>query len=74
MTELGDAELAEPGVMAPSGDKTPQAARLYVKRAERQRLSAAAKRGRQLKANETEPRVDLEGDGVDLDHKFDLIN
>lgn len=32
MTELGDAELAEQGVMALSGHKTPQAARLYVKR------------------------------------------
>jgi hypothetical protein len=32
MTELGDAELAEQGVMALSGHKTPRAARLYVKR------------------------------------------
>ena len=31
MTELGDAELAEQGVMALPGHKTPEAARLYVK-------------------------------------------
>ena len=40
----GDAELAEQGVMALSGHKTPHAARLYVKRTERQRVRAAAKR------------------------------
>jgi integrase len=44
MTELGDAELAEQGVMALSGHRTPQAARLYVKRTEAQRVAAAAKR------------------------------
>ena len=44
MTELGDAELAEQGVMALSGHKTPQAARLYVKRTEAQRVAAASKR------------------------------
>ena len=44
MTELGDAELAEQGVMALSGHRTPQAARLYVKRTQYQRLRAAAKR------------------------------
>jgi hypothetical protein len=32
MTELGDAELVEQGVMALSGHKTVQAARLYAKR------------------------------------------
>src|SRR5262249_51158268 len=36
MTELGDAELAEQGVMALSGHRTPQAARLYVKRTDHQ--------------------------------------
>ena len=41
MTELGDAELAEQGVMALSGHKTPEAARLYVKRTELQRKRAA---------------------------------
>jgi len=44
MTELGDAQLAEQGVMALSEHKTPQAARLYMKRTEIQRLAAAAKR------------------------------
>ena len=32
MTELGDAELAAKGMMALSGDRTPRAARLYLKR------------------------------------------
>ena len=44
MTELGDAKLAEQGVMALSGHKTPQAARLYVKRTDVQRVAAARKR------------------------------
>ena len=44
LTELGDAELTEQGVMSLSGHKTPTAARLYVKRTENQRLAAAAKR------------------------------
>jgi len=44
MTELGDAELTEQGVMALSGHKTPEAARLYLKRTETQRASAARKR------------------------------
>jgi integrase len=60
MTELGDAELAEQGVMALSGHKTPQAARLYVKRTERQRVTAAAKRRQWIEANETETRVEME--------------
>ncbi len=61
MTELGDAELAEQGVMALSGHKTPQAARLYVKRTDRQRSAAAAKRREWVEANETKTRVDLKG-------------
>lgn len=44
LTELGDAELTEQGVMALSGHKTPQAARLYVKRTEEQRVTAARRR------------------------------
>lgn len=44
MTELGDAGATEAEVMASSGHKTPDAARLYVKRTETQRLSAARKR------------------------------
>ena len=43
LTELGNAELTEQGVMALSGHKTPQAARLYVKRTEAQRVTAARK-------------------------------
>jgi len=62
MTELGDAELAEQGVMALSGHKTPQAARLYVKRTEHQRVRAAAKRRSFVEANETATRVEMEGD------------
>ena len=44
MTELGDAELTEQEIMSLSGHVTPAAARLYVKRTERQRLQAAIKR------------------------------
>ena len=44
MTELGDAELTEQGVMALSGHRTPEASRLYVKRTEAQRIAAARKR------------------------------
>lgn len=44
MTELGDAGATEAEVMASSGHRTPDAARLYVKRTEAQRLAAARKR------------------------------
>jgi hypothetical protein len=44
LTELGDAELTEQGVMALSGHRTPEAARLYVKRTEMQRAQAARRR------------------------------
>lgn len=44
MTELGDAELTEQGIMALSAHTTPDAARGYVKKTERQRLAAARKR------------------------------
>ena len=59
MTELGDAELAEQGVMALSGHKTPRAARLYVKRTELQRVRAAAKRRDFVDANETATGVEM---------------
>jgi integrase len=59
MTELGDAELAEQGVMALSGHKTPHAARLYVKRTERQRVRAAAKRRAWVEAGEGEAKVEM---------------
>ena len=44
MTELGDAELTEQEVMSLSTHATPDAARIYVKRNERQELTAATKR------------------------------
>jgi hypothetical protein len=44
MTELGDAELTEQGVMSLSGHRTPDAARGYVKKTDAQRLSAVRKR------------------------------
>jgi hypothetical protein len=44
MTELGDAELTEQGVMSLSGHRTPDAARGYVKKTDMQRLAAAKKR------------------------------
>ena len=44
LTELGDADLSEQGVMALSGHTTPPVARLYVKRTKTQRRAAARKR------------------------------
>lgn len=44
MTELGDAELTEQGVMSLSGHRSPEAARRYVKKTDAQRLSASRKR------------------------------
>jgi integrase len=44
MTELGDAELTEQGVMSLSGHRSPEAARGYIKRTDAQRLAAARKR------------------------------
>ena len=44
LTELGDAELTEQGVMALSGHRTPDAVRLYVKRTEAQRAAGARRR------------------------------
>ena len=41
---FGDAELTEQGIMALSAHSTPDAARAYVKKTERQRLAAARKR------------------------------
>ena len=50
MTELGDAEIIEQDIMAHSGHRTPQAARVYVQRTERQRLAASAERRRFLQS------------------------
>ena len=44
MTELGDAELSEQGVMSLSGHRTPDAARGYIKKTDAQRLAATRKR------------------------------
>ena len=63
MTELGDAELAEQGAMALSGHKTPEAARLYVKRTERQRLRAAVKRRTWVEASRSAITVEIDGVG-----------
>jgi integrase len=52
MTELGDAQITEQGIMALSGHRTPQAARVYVKRTERQRLAATAQRRRFLESEQ----------------------
>jgi integrase len=60
MTELGDAELTEQGVMTLSGHKTPQTARLYVKRTELQRECSARKRRQWVEANETGSKVRIE--------------
>jgi hypothetical protein len=58
LTELGDAELTEQGVMALSGHRTPDAARLYVKRTETQRAAAARKRRAWVEVTETERAED----------------
>ena len=44
MTELGDAELTEQGVMSLSGHRTPDAARGYIKKTDTQRLAAVRRR------------------------------
>jgi hypothetical protein len=59
MTLLGDAELTEQGVMALSGHATPAAARLYVKRTERQRLSAAIRRRKYLEEQGLAERTEV---------------
>ena len=52
LTELGDADITEQGVMALSGHKTPDAARLYVKKTDAQRLTSARKRRAYLAAQD----------------------
>jgi hypothetical protein len=44
MTELGDAEATEQEIMSASGHRSPEAARVYVKRTEKQRIAAIRKR------------------------------
>ena len=61
MTELGDAGISEQGVMALSGHKTPQAARLYIHRTDAQRLVAARQRRAWIDTNESGTRVRIGG-------------
>ncbi len=60
LTELGDAELTEQGVMALSGHRTPEAARLYVKRTETQRMMAARKRRVWVESGSNDERSEAE--------------
>lgn len=60
LTELGDAELTEQGVMALSGHRTPEAARLYVKRTETQRMIAARKRRAWVESGSNDERSEIE--------------
>ena len=60
LTELGDAELTEQGVMALSGHRTPEAARLYVKRTETQRAAAARKRRAWVESGSNDERREAE--------------
>jgi hypothetical protein len=60
LTELGNAELTEQGVMALSGHKTPQAARLYVKRTETQRIIAARRRRAWIESKRNSEQVEAE--------------
>jgi hypothetical protein len=67
MTELGDAEITEQGVMALSGHKKPDAARLYMKRNETQRLHAARRRRAWVEAEESAAAANVTGSGVRME-------
>ena len=58
MTELGDAELTEQGIIALSGHRTADAARGYVKRTEAQKHAALMKRRAWISAIKAEQDVD----------------
>ena len=60
LTELGNAEITEQGVMALSGHRTPDAARLYVKRTETQRVAAARKRRAWIESNRNGEHTEVE--------------
>ena len=67
MTLLGDAGITEQGVMALSGHRTPQAARIYVKRTEQQRLAAARQRRSYLESEGLAERKEgASGNGANL--------
>lgn len=55
-----DADLTEQGVMALSGHRTPEAARLYVKRTETQRVTAARKRRVWVESGNIDERSEAE--------------
>jgi hypothetical protein len=58
MTELGDAELTEQGIIAPSGHGTADAARGYFERTEAQKHAALMKRRAWISATRAELDVD----------------
>lgn len=60
MTELGDAALTEQQTMALSGHATPEAARLYVKRTDTQRLMAARRRRAWVEAERSDDKIQNE--------------
>ncbi len=62
MTELGDAQITEQGIMALSAHSTPDAARGYVKKTERQRLAAARKRRAWVEQEQNESKSQNEPD------------
>ena len=64
MTELGDADLTEQGIMALSAHSTPDAARRYVKKTERQRLAAARKRRAWVEQEQNESKSQNEEGSV----------
>jgi len=64
MTELGDADLTEQGIMALSAHSTPDAARRYVKKTERQRLAGARKRRAWVEQEQNESKSQNEEGSV----------
>ena len=68
MTELGDSDLTEQQIMALSTHATPQAARVYVKRTEAQRKTAARKRRLFIEAQVQERKPDKSSEWW-LDHE-----
>jgi hypothetical protein len=61
LTELGDAQLTEPGIIALSGHRTADAARGYVKATEVQRATGARKRRAWVEAAVNSPSIPLAG-------------
>jgi hypothetical protein len=58
LTELGDADLTEAGIIALSGHRTADAARGYVKRTEAQRETGLLKRRARVEASKKEQAED----------------